>query len=249
VNFAYGQCFNCRNLFDTFPVKKLATREKYLKINHRCKYKDFTVRVFLYTVKLIMLDIINNGITFRFPTTHYCCWYMKRICGEEFKRIRRNGGCVGVDYIATNFTDYNLTIKTVHNERIIERKVYMCGWMRDIVLNKINNEGFLYNKATEKTVKDYLPEVCDRFPDIPKPDIDRIIKFGWRAIYRYSGYRADIAIKDDAVNHFSCYIGKFYYDGLKYFNYYVRKYITKTRIIYKRDKTPFDGYYYFALTE
>jgi len=174
---------------------------------------------------------------------------MKRICGEEVKRIRRNGGCVGADYIATDFTDYNLTIKTVHNERIIERKVYMCGWMRDIVLNKINNEGFLYNKATEKTVKDYLQEVCDRFPDIPKPDIDRIIKFGWRAIYRYSGYRADIAIKDDAVNHFSCYIGKFYYDGLKYFNYYVRKYITKTRIIYKRDKTPFDGYYYFALTE
>jgi len=38
-------------------------------------------------------------------------------------------------------------------------------------------------------------------------------------------------------------------DSVKYFQYYKRKMRVKLRVLYKRKHIPWDGYYYFALTE
>jgi hypothetical protein len=46
-----------------------------------------------------------------------------------------------------------------------------------------------------------------------------------------------------------CYIGNLKKNALEHFKYYRKKLAAKIRIVYKRKKIQWDGYYYFALTE
>lgn len=97
-----------------------------------------------------------------------------------------------------------------------------------------------------KTVKDYYEQMCEMFPEVPKSDIKLILNQGWRNLYMYNSSGADTIIKD---KNFWCYIGYLKKNSLDYFSYYIKKLSTKLRILYKRYKIKWDGYYYFALTK
>ena len=97
-----------------------------------------------------------------------------------------------------------------------------------------------------KGIKDYYEEMYQLFPDVPKRDIQRILNFGFKSLYLHNSYGGDTLIQD---SNFWCYIGKLRKDSIKHFIYYKNKLATKIRILYKRKKIPWDGYYYFALTE
>ena len=97
-----------------------------------------------------------------------------------------------------------------------------------------------------KTVKDYYEEMYQLFPDVPKKDIQRILNFGFKTLYLHNSYGGDPLVTD---NDFWCYIGTLRNDSLKHFIYYINKLSLKLRVIYKRKKIIWDGYYYFALTD
>lgn len=97
-----------------------------------------------------------------------------------------------------------------------------------------------------KTINDYFEQMYAKYPDVPKEDIRRILKYGWKSLYLANSYGGDTFIQD---NNTWCYIGSLASDSLKHFNYYKRKLSTKIRILYKRLKIKWDGYYYFALTD
>lgn len=100
-----------------------------------------------------------------------------------------------------------------------------------------------------KTIQDYYSEVYDKFPELDQKDIERILNFGFNSLYLHLVYGGDILIKDDSVNKYTCYIGKLTYKSLKHLKYYAKKLTTKLRVFYNRNKTEWDGFYYFALTE
>lgn len=95
-----------------------------------------------------------------------------------------------------------------------------------------------------KTCKDYYEEMYKLFPDVPKKDIQKILSLGWKTLYLYNSMGADVVIKD---KKFWSYIGYLKSDSLEYFKYYLKKLSIKFRILYKRLKIKWDGYYYFAL--
>lgn len=97
-----------------------------------------------------------------------------------------------------------------------------------------------------KTVNDYVESVSAKFPDVDINDIKRICTYGFKSLYLHNSYGGDTLIKD---NDLWCYIGNLTNDSVKHFNYYARKLAVKIRVLYKRKKVPWDGYYYFALTE
>lgn len=97
-----------------------------------------------------------------------------------------------------------------------------------------------------KRVSDYYQELYDLYPDVPKNDIKRILNYGWKSLYLHNANGGDVLIKD---NDLWCYIGRLEKDSLKHFNYYVKKLIIKLRTVYTRKRIPWDGYYYFALTD
>lgn len=97
-----------------------------------------------------------------------------------------------------------------------------------------------------KTIKDYYNQLYELFPDVPKEDIKRIVNFGWKSLYLHNSYGGDTFIQDKNI---WCYIGKLSDNSLKWFHYYKRKLSLKIRILYRRKKIKWNGYYYFALTD
>lgn len=95
-----------------------------------------------------------------------------------------------------------------------------------------------------RVCKDYYDELYKKYPEVPKKDIDKIVKFGWKSVYLHSSYGGDILIKD---KDFWCYLGNLKKNALDWYHYYIKKLIIKIKVLYKRKKKQWDGYYYFAL--
>lgn len=97
-----------------------------------------------------------------------------------------------------------------------------------------------------KTIRDYYSLLYQKYPLVPKKDIQRILNYGWKSLYLHNSYGGDVIITD---NNFWSYIGTLHKDSIKHFHYYIKKLIVKIRVLYKRKKITWDGYYYFALTD
>ena len=97
-----------------------------------------------------------------------------------------------------------------------------------------------------KTIQDYYEELYRLYPNIPKGDIKRAVLYGWKSFYLHNNYGGDVLINQKG---FWFYCGRLMNDSIQYFNYYKRKMIIKLRIMYRRKKVQWDGFYYFALTE
>ena len=95
-----------------------------------------------------------------------------------------------------------------------------------------------------KTIKDYYEALYEKFPEVPKSDIQRICNYGWKSLYLHNSYGGDTFITDDSL---WCYIGHLKKDSLEYFKYYIKKLSLKLRVLYKRKNIQWNGYYYFAL--
>jgi hypothetical protein len=72
------------------------------------------------------------------------------------------------------------------------------------------------------------------------------LNFGWKSLYLVNSYGGDVLIQD---HNFWFYIGILRRDSLGHFEYYKLKLRNKIKIMYKRKKIPWDGYYYFGLSE
>ena len=97
-----------------------------------------------------------------------------------------------------------------------------------------------------KTINDYYEDVRKLWPRLPEKDIKRILNFGFKSLYLHNSYGGDTFIKD---KDFLCYIGYLRFNSLSHFKYYLKKLAIKIRVLSKRRKLPWDGYYYFALTD
>ena len=93
-------------------------------------------------------------------------------------------------------------------------------------------------------VEDYYEKIKEKFPDLSIKQIDEIIKFGMRSFYKFNAYGADVYLK---TKYICFYIGKFFKSTKIFIDYWKKKKQTKNRILYKMDKTRWDGYYYFGL--
>lgn len=96
------------------------------------------------------------------------------------------------------------------------------------------------------TVNDYVDKVQEIYPEFSKDEIKRILNYGWKMILQYSRYGNDISI---ITPKFFFFIGKIPVSALAAFNTYCYKLSKRIRYMFKRTKSEWDGYYYFARTE
>ena len=248
-NLALGYAFSCRTMLANLPLKKLHFTQHDCLINENVpRRKVVATRVFNFSAKLILLDIINKNVTFKLPTQRECWIGMARTYGEDFKTARRNGKWQDVDFLASNFSGYSLEFVCIHSERIIRKHVYVSGWMRDIITEK-TNQGFQYYGTNIKTINDYFIDVWNEFSWMDLADVKRILKFAWKSLYLHNAYGGDTILYEKHQYKFLFYIGKLRYDSLDHFIYYIKKLRVKIRVLYNRAKTMWDGYYYFALSK
>lgn len=144
-HFALGYCFSKVDIFKNFPSKKLKyDRKKIKEIYGDIRPKNFAWRIFVYGLYIILLDIIHNGITFQFPTKKDVCIHMESITGEEFKKIRRGGGFLDVDYLKSNFTGNHLVYSRMNKDREVKKDIHVNRGLKELI-TKYTNEGRGYS--------------------------------------------------------------------------------------------------------
>lgn len=249
MNYSLGCSFTLDEVLANFPCKKLHISCQQCKDLIGDPHRITLVKkIFRESVKIVILDIIHNNVTFWLPLTgnKKCNIHMRRVQGEEFKNMRKAGKWKDVDIVQSMFSGYEIGFFLLGKRTPRVKTVYINNELRSIITQN-TNKGFQYGDSNnDKHLQDYYEQIYQIFPDISKVDINRILNFSWKSLYLHNSYGGDTVISGDK---FWCYIGNLQKDPLKHFYYYIRKLTVKLRVLYKRKKIPWDGYYYFALSK
>ena len=95
-------------------------------------------------------------------------------------------------------------------------------------------------------IDDYVDAVWELHPELSREEIKRILVYGWKMILQYVSFGNDIQILSPK---FFFFIGKIPVSALAAFNTYCYKLAKRIQYMFKRTKSSWDGYYYFARTE
>ena len=247
--YALGCAFSMNNLFDNFPYKKLTITCKQCKAITGDNHRDILVkRIFRESVKLVINDVINNNVTFWLPLTgeKKCNIHMRRVQGTAFKNLRKAGKWKDIDILKSMFSGYELSFFMLGKRTPRVKSIYLNKELRDRIVQNTNSGMSYGDSKNDTTIKDYYEQIYELFPSVPKQDVNRILNFSWKSLYLHNSYGGDTIISG---KNFWCYIGNLKKDPLQHFYYYIRKLTVKLRVLYKRKKIEWDGYYYFALSD
>lgn len=142
---ALGYAYRLRDLFIRFPFEKLkfdgGSFKEIFKVKERCV---ICARILGYCLTLIINDIIDNNITFIFPTgKKYAELCMVRTSKEDFARIRKAGYDQDVDFLETNFTTYRMQFRWMGSKIMHTKPCYFNKSIKAKMIENINN-GMVY---------------------------------------------------------------------------------------------------------
>lgn len=135
-------CFTTLDLFDNFDLSSVSLTRKITKGTHRKDTKkEFVSAVFMYCLYLIILDIIENNVTFVIPLfgNQEACFYVKTFDGEHFKKAYKKGKFMGIDFLNTNFKGYQIYIQYTYKGGVREKPIYISHKLKDLFYENINN--------------------------------------------------------------------------------------------------------------
>ena len=199
-------------------------------------------------MKIVIEDIVERNVTFWLPLTgdKKCNMHMKRVSGKDFQKLRQAGKWDDIDIVNSNFSGYEIGFYMLGKRTPRVKTVYVNKQTREAI-SRYTNMGKQYGDGNIDTkMSDYYLQIYRQFPEVPQEDIKRILTFAWKSVYLHNSYGGDLLISGDSMWY---YIGNLRKNSLQHFNYYIRKLITKIRITYRREGSPWKGYYYFALSD
>ena len=143
MKYALGHAFSARNLFENFPVRKLKMSVDQCKdIYSDGNKRDLAVSIFLESLEMVVNDIVDNNVHFKFPglgkTQAYL--YMKRTSGDKFKKAFKKGKWKDVDFITSNFSGYQLALRMESEKRLPrEKAVYLSSKDKQKITDNTNS--------------------------------------------------------------------------------------------------------------
>ena len=141
-NYAMGHCFTGKDLFNNFPVNKLKmSKEQCLATYPDGSKRDLAASIFTRSVQMVVDDIINNNVDFKFPTLGQTQAYlrMKRTTGQNFKKAFKNGKWNDVDFLTSNFSGYQIVLDMESKKRTTRQKdIYLSPKDRDRITENTN---------------------------------------------------------------------------------------------------------------
>lgn len=126
-------------LYTRFPVQKYLKGRLFDLTPTPVKKQYICARVLAYFLKLVFWDIINNNITFKFPSGTKCYFEMNTVSGENFKTAIQNGAFQEVDFLKSGFRGNQLQFR--YNTRYGHwvKPVYVSGKMKRAIIENTNN--------------------------------------------------------------------------------------------------------------
>ena len=95
-------------------------------------------------------------------------------------------------------------------------------------------------------VNDYVDSVHEKFPELSREEVKRILVYGWKMILQYVRAGNDISM---LTNKEFMFIGKIPSNRLTVFKNYCYKLSRRIAYMFQRTKSKWDGYYYFTRSE
>ena len=137
-----GHCFTGKDLFDNFPVNKLKMpKEQCIATYPDGNKRDLAASIFTRSVQMVIDDIIDNNVDFKFPTIGRTQAYlrMKRTNGKQFKKAFKNGKWNDVDFLTSNFSGYQISLDMESKKRTSRQKdIYLSPKDRDRITENTN---------------------------------------------------------------------------------------------------------------
>lgn len=98
-----------------------------------------------------------------------------------------------------------------------------------------------------KRINDYVDRLQSIYPELSKNEVKKIIEYGWRMFYFYNLRNCDILVSKPGDFWMLC--GQLTSDPIKHYKYYRTRLLRKIRVMFKKRKKQWDGYYYTAINE
>lgn len=138
-----GPSFKKRDLYEKFDKKKINIpisiyRDKY----EAQSLKDFCGDIFFYCVYLIILDIIQNNITFVLPTDcdEFCTIGTRMYEGELFEELYKRNIFDGIDFVASEMKGYNIVCTYYTKSKATrEKRIVLSKNLRKMFYDNINS--------------------------------------------------------------------------------------------------------------
>jgi hypothetical protein len=122
-------------LYTKFPDKKYISLVKdWNKTELRALYS----RIFKYFFYLVIKDVIINRVTFKCPPGTNAWIEMVPITGEDFAKARQNGAFADVDFLASDFTGYQLMLRRSNRYGKWTKRIYLSSKYRDMITDLTN---------------------------------------------------------------------------------------------------------------
>lgn len=141
-HFITSHMLKADDLYINFPAKKHlgADALKAINANYDLGNTFLFGQILRYFFYLMIQDIIENRVTFKFPPFGPARTYMEMvpIHGEDFKRARKNGAFQDVDFLASNFTGYQIYIRVMTRYGKWQRQVYVSKKFKDRITELTN---------------------------------------------------------------------------------------------------------------
>ena len=141
-NYAMGHCFTGKDIFSNFSVNKLKmSKEQCIATYSDGNKRDLAASIFTRSVQMVIDDIINNNVDFKFPTLGQTQAYlrMKRTTGQNFKKAFKNGKWNDVDFLTSNFSGYQIVLDMESKKRTTRQKdIYLSPKDRDRITENTN---------------------------------------------------------------------------------------------------------------
>lgn len=209
-------------------------------------YEDSIADPFKYCMGLVLTRVIEDKVRFKIPVNSVAYIDFEIVTGDQFLKHRQNGRFSEIDFIESDFTGYflNYYFQTKAYQKNIP--IYLGGKLKQLFLTGINS-GEKYYTTKDITVDDVLDDVQEKFSEITKLELRRLLLHGFRRMH--SAIKFGCAISIASVRHINCfaYIGKLTLSPEKQIKEYSIRRDRKLRKIEGWKHTPFDGYYYIGL--
>lgn len=108
--------------------------------------RDLAASIFVRSAELVVDDIIDNNIQFKFPGigTTQAYLQMKRTKGKDFKDAFKRGKWKAVDFIKSNFCGYQLSLIMQSLKRPAREKLIYLSKNKTEKLTEYTNKGKQY---------------------------------------------------------------------------------------------------------
>ena len=121
---------------------------KHVRAYKQDMIRELCAQIFTYFFYLVILDIIENNVTFVLPMdkrgNRNSNISVKCFEGEAFQRLYRAGSFQGIDFLSSNFKGYRLNYQYDYNGGMREKDIYIDNKLKKIFYDNINNGKVYY---------------------------------------------------------------------------------------------------------